>query len=541
MSKRSNKFLVPAGLAVGLAFLTACGTAVGEAGGAPAAPGNGSNNASASQGAAGNAVLGGELVWVTPSAPVSLDPTGQNDSASSDARMSIFEGLVRFNPHVTTIDLEPALATSWGNVDDYTWYFNIRQGVVFHDGAELDAHAVARSLNRSVSDVAAPGHFIVDMITEVVAVDDWTVHITTAFPFAPLPGHLTHSIGGIVSPLAIDREEAGLGYINEHPVGTGPFEFVYLQGDEMLLRAVDNHWRQAPYVDYLRFWAVPESATRFALLQTGEVHVGNIPPTDFASANAENLSVLINDTTSIDYLGFNTSPGHVLSDVRIRQGIMHAINRADFIEFLVEGFGIYSHGFLSPMVEHSPTDLTSLSYDPARAAELLSAAGIDANNRITLNYWFNEGNPLREQVGLFVQAAVAPLGIDVSVTSVPWATYLEHTGQGLHDMFMLGWVTVTGDADYGLFPIFHSQQMGDAGNRFFFSNPAVDAALEEGRMSSDPAVRAAAYRRATELINYYVPAVPLRFTQQLFAYNNITGLSINFANSPAFYQVQITE
>lgn len=534
-----HKFGVPASLALGLTFLAACGAGGTDGGAAPATQEAGSQTATGND--TPTATSGGELVWVTLSDPVSLDPTGQNDSASSDARMQIYEGLVRFNPHVTNIELQPALATSWGNVDDYTWYFNIREGVYFHDGAYLDAHAVVRSLSRAVNDTAAPGHFIIEMINDVTAVDDYTVHITTDFPFAPLPGHLTHSIGLIVSPLAIEREEAGGLTVNEHPVGTGPFSYVSFGGDQLLLRAVDNHWRHTPYIDYLRFWTVPEPATRFALLETGEAHVGNIPPSDFAPANSVGLTVLVNDTTSVDYLGFNTQPGHILSDVRIRQAIMHAFNRADIIEFLAEGFGIYSHGFLSPMVEHSPTDLISLAYDPARAVELLAEAGIDPDNRISLNYWFNEGNPLREQVGLFVQAALAPLGIDVSVSSLPWGTYLEHTGEGLHDMFMLGWVTITGDADYGLFPIFHSAQMGNAGNRFFFDNPAVDAALEEGRMSSDPVVRAVAYRRATELINYYVPAVPLRFTQQLFAYNNITGLSINFGNNPAFYQVQILD
>lgn len=549
MNKKMANLLIPASLL----FLAACGGNNEQEPNLPAVdPGETETGATVEPG--NNNVTfvdGGTLVWVTQSSPVSLDPTGQNDSASTDARSQIFESLVRFNPHVEHIELEPALATSWGNVDPYTWFFNIREGVTFHDGAELDAHAVVRSLQRAVADVASPSHFVINMITDIVAVDDMTVHITTEFPFAPLPGHLTHSIGGIISPLAIEREEeaiargegVGSGYYNfiqERPVGTGPFAFYSEEpGNSLTLSRVENHWRQTPYIEFLHFWAVPEASTRFATLETGESNAGNIPPTDFMPAASAGLGIIENATTTIDYVGFNTTPGHVLEDHRIRQAIMHATNRHEIIEFLAEGFGLWSDGFLSPMVEFSPLDVPSLGYDMARAEELLLEVGISPENPLTLQFWFNEGNTFREQVGLFMQASLAPIGINLQVQVQPWDAYLEHTGQGLHDLFMLGWVTVTGDADYGLLPIFHSDQHGDQGNRFFFSNAEVDAALEEGRMSSDPAVRAAAYRRATEIINYYVPAIPIRFQQSLFAYNGIVGLSIDFSNTPSFELARI--
>ena len=70
-----------------------------------------------------------------------------------------------------------------------------------------------------------------------------------------------------------------------------------------------------------------------------------------------------------------------------------------------------------------------------------------------------------------------------------WGAYLEQTAAGNHDMFILGWVTVTADADYGLYALFHSSQFGDPGNRTFWSTPEVDRLLEAGRSSDDPDVR----------------------------------------------------
>ena len=118
---------------------------------------------------------------------------------------------------------------------------------------------------------------------------------------------------------------------------------------------------------------------------------------------------------------------------------------------------------------------------------------------LKLSLWTND-NPLRMQIAEMFQANLAEVGIEVDVQILPWATYLEDTALGKHDMFILGWVTVTADADYGLYALFHSSMAGDPGNRSFYSNPRVDELLDAGRREIDPEKREAIYHEVQEII-----------------------------------------
>ncbi len=108
---------------------------------------------------------------------------------------------------------------------------------------------------------------------------------------------------------------------------------------------------------------------------------------------------------------------------------------------------------------------------------------------------------LPEMLGvLFCYWKLCSLRPFVEVLVVPWATYLADTAAGKHDMFILGWTTVTADADYGLYALFHSSQFGDPGNRSFYANDRVDELLDLGRTEGDPEKRAAIYAEAQEHI-----------------------------------------
>ena len=125
------------------------------------------------------------------------------------------------------------------------------------------------------------------------------------------------------------------------------------------------------------------------------------------------------------------------------------------------------------------------------------------------------------QIAEMFQANLAEVGVDVEVQIIPWATYLADTAAGKHDMFILGWVTVTADPDYGLYALFHSSQFGDAGNRSFYANERVDELLDLGRREADPDKRLAIYAEAQELI---VEEAPWAF---LIATSEVNGMQEN--------------
>lgn len=526
---------------LGLVFiLVACAPAAPE----PEVPGVGENGENGVEVEA-PAVGGGEFVWIASADPQSINPRATADAPNTHVGSQIFEGLTWFDPTVPYVSIQPLLAESFGQIDEYTWYFNLRSGIYFHDGAYFNADAVVTSLEWSLEqefsevtgqyEFIAPQAFILDMINEIVAVDEYTVHITTEFPFAPLAGHLAHRIGFIVSPDAIAEDRAGGTLIAEHPVGTGPFRFYNrVYGDYIRMVRNENYWGTPAIPDSVVFRTIPEAGVRFALIETGEAHGLIGMPADYASARALGLDVRLQNTTTLDYIGFNTQPGHVLSNRLLRQAITMAINTDDILAYLADGIGFPAEGPLAPMVAFAPQGAQSLPYDPVRAAELLAEAGFPGGGGLELNFWYNDGNSFREHVGVFVQGALAELGITVHVSGMEWSAYLDATGAGEHDMFMLGWVTTTGDADYGIHPLFHSVQMGVPGNRTFFNNPEADALIDAGR-SAPPEERYAIYEELVALLNYEAPKIFVRFQQSIVLSSGVDNLYVDFGGTPYFF------
>lgn len=99
--------------------------------------------------------------------------------------------------------------------------------------------------------------------------------------------------------------------------------------------------------------------------------------------------------------------------------------------------------------------------------------------------------------------------IDLSVERMEWGAFLDRTGQGDQEMYLLGWTTVTVDADYGLYALHNSDNFGAVGNRSFFGNDELDEALDNGRTESDEEARADAYSTAQEIITEEAPIAPI--------------------------------
>ena len=100
-----------------------------------------------------------------------------------------------------------------------------------------------------------------------------------------------------------------------------------------------------------------------------------------------------------------------------------------------------------------------------------------------------------------------------------WGAYLDAAAVGEPDMFLLGWTTVTTDADYGLYPLFHSNSFGEAGNRTFYANDRVDELLDLGRYTSDQGEREDYYKEVQEILHEELPWVFLQTRE------NVTGIS----------------
>ena len=446
---------------------------------------------------------------VSTNLAVSMDPHESNDQASAQQNVNLFSTLL-FQDYDTFEPL-PALAIAWDVPDAQTVNIELRRGVTFHNGDPLTAADVEFSLMRAAA--SAEMGIIIGMLESVTIHDDYNLTLHLEVPFGPILAHLAHPGTSIIPMnhvLAV-----GDSAFAEHPIGTGPFAFESLViGDRTEFVRFDDYWGTPPSVETITWRRVPDASTRLIEVSAGTADVAfDIAPADLATAEADpNVNLVTRQNLSLnDWISLNTSRGP-LSDVRVRQAIDYALDTAAIMRTVWGDLGSPAQAPISDITwGFVPQQLRSVNLD--RARELLEEAGYA--DGFTLEFWWNSGNNQRMQVAEMVQFALAPIGIEIEIHAMEWPTILELTGvpnpaDSQHDMFIIGWTAVTADADYGLFPVFHTENFGAAGNRGYWSNPEVDALLEAGRSSADPSERLQIYGRVQELIVEEVPVIPIR-------------------------------
>ena len=471
---------------------------------------------------------GGDLIIASLSDAVSLDPHGSNDVPSAKVCYNIYESLVYFDQDSV---LQPLLATEWYAVDDTTWEFVLREGVKFHDGSDFKAEAVKASFDRLLDpDIASPRLFLFSMLEEVIVVDEYTVQFVTQFPFAPLPAHLAHNGGAIISPAAIEADYAEMAAGNEagtflaqNPVGTGFFKLEsWDPGAQLKLVRNEDYWGDNAKLESVTFKVVPESLTRLSELETGFAHIADpVEPSDMSRVqNMANADLSVTSVTVMAYLGYNSDKAPY-DDVRVRQAISMAINKDEIIDGAYQGTAIPAEGPIAPGVFGYDPTVKGLPYDVEKAKQLLADAGYEDGFSATI--WTND-NPVRIMIAEYMQSELRELNIDVSIEVLEWGAYLEKTAAGEHEMFILGWSTPTLDADYAVYALFHSDNVGAPGNRAFFRNDKADELLDRGRQESDPVKRLAIYRELQEILVEEAPMLYLVYNE------NLAGVNKNVKN-----------
>ena len=432
-----------------------------------------------------------------------LDPHFTNDQPSSRVAVQIYSQLVEVDENMHIV---PGLATSWEHLDDLTTLFYLREGVRFHNGEELKASDVKFSLDRMINSPTVA--HIINAVDRVEVVDDYSVKIITKEPFGPLLYHLTHAAASIVNEKAV--VEAGQNY-GQHPVGTGPYQFVdWTVGDRVTMKAFDDYFGGKQAIENLVFRNIVEGTNRAIALETGEADiVYDIEPIDKQTIlDKDDLVLVEEESLQTAYFGFNMRKAP-FDRKEVRQAIAYAINAQDMIDAVEMGAGRPANSPIGPKVFGYNPEAKLYEQDYEKARELLARAGYPEGFRSTI--WTND-NPIRVQLAQVIQAQLRQIGIEIAIEVVEWGAFLDGTSRGDHEMFILGWVTVTGDADYGLYALFNSATHGSAGNRSFIENPRIDELLNNARQSTDPEERMALYGELQAIIQEEVPHVSL-YTQ----------------------------
>ena len=444
---------------------------------------------------------------IIESSPANLDPRVGTDAFSERIDELLFDSLLRKDEH---FNLHPWVAESWSIPDPLTYVFHLRSGIRFHDGTPLTAKDVKWSIDSMTNGTVVSSKTATTSyqhIASIEAADDRTVIFHMKEPDSGLPWNLSDGAMGIV-PYGSDKSFA------LHPVGSGPFKFVRnVQDTEVVILRNDNYWAEKPKVESVRFAVVPDTTTRALELRKGSADI------QINSLTADMVGSLISDPglqleqapgTPVQYLGFNLRDA-VLSDVRIRQAIAYAIDIQPIIRYLWRNTVRAASSVLPPQHWAYDSNLRPYPHDPEKAKQLLKQAGYspDPGKRLHLIMKTSTEETSR-LLAVILQQQLHEVGIDLELRTFEFATFYSDVVKGAFQIYTLRWVGGA-NQDPEIFEyIYDSKSFAPRrANRSYYSNPQIDALIEQGRSELDEHKRKQIYAKIQQQTLQDLPTLNL--------------------------------
>src|SRR5213592_4431490 len=304
------------------------------------------------------------------------------DPPNSVLRESIIMGYNVFD-HLAARDLKtgkvgPSLAVSWKNIDDSTWEVKLRSGVKFHDGTPFSARDVKATFDRVLNPenkLTARGNHA--KIKSVDVVDDLTVRFKTDGPYPLFVERLTAQV---MQSEKVIREK-GHEWMQENPVGTGPYKLVkWSKKQEHLLIRNEDYWGPKPAYKYVRLRIIPEQATQIAELISGGVDIIKAVPPDQMdvinkSGQARTTTSPILRTAMIQLDQAGRSGANPFQDRRVRLAANLAVDVDSIIKHVLNGLGDRTATTVNPMAFGFDPAVKPYTQDATTAKKLLADAG----------------------------------------------------------------------------------------------------------------------------------------------------------------------
>lgn len=460
----------------------------------------------AAQGEAADSEYKDTLVYALNTDVQSLDPQIQNDTTSEQVVKMLYNTLLKFEDDGTVVG---DLAESWSvSEDKLTWTFNLKQGVKFHNGKELTSADVKATFDRALNAEAGGLRTteIIKMFTAVEAPDPYTVTITTDGPYGPMESLMCNMSLGIMDADYIEQYGLDLGTSVEGENGTGPFKVVSWERDqEIVVERFDDYFGTPAKLKTVVYTVIPEAASRVIALETGEVDVIDKPTNEDLErleADTENFTVLRKPTISQRLFRFGCNDP-IISNTKVRQAIVYAIDRQAIIDALFTGSAYPSTAPLAP-VTFGYSDLGEIEQDLELAKSLLAEAGYPDgfDTKIVTTERYQNGIELAE----IISQQLAEIGINAEIEVWEWSA-LSASWNGItadefdQPIFIMGAGPSMRDADGGLRGLYTTSETGlNDRNYGFYSNAEVDALIEQGMQETDQQKRVEIYKEAMEIL-----------------------------------------
>ena len=498
---------------------------LGLAGCAPVAPG-----AAPTDGDAG-ATSPSKLTIAYDSDILKLDPGIQQSGVDWPPAALVFNRLVEYDN--TMMAPIPSLAESWEvSEDGLTYVFQLRQEAKFHSGREVTADDVLFTFNRG-REIGPKGRFAGYMLAadtfEASGSHEFVIRL--AQPDVTFFPNLAVMSASIVDQETIDQ-------IDTMPIGSGPYEFVeWVPGEHVLYRKFQDYWNPdqlSEWPDEIQTIPIPETQTRVANLQSGQVDIAtNIPPEFHQQIEDDPNLQLLGQELSASYLCviFSNERPPFQDNKLLRQAVARAIDKEAILNNVFFGSGELGCSLI-PSTHWAYTDIDCPARDLDEARRLLEESGFDTTTTITFRTFTDRGFGV--PVAEIIQGNLAEIGLNVEIEPLEWAFYVEDGWVGRNFEMTLAWYTREIDPD-GLFSSVLRKEQGNNPMRYF--NQEVEDLFDQGKATADVEERKKIYEEIMKIaILDDTPLVKLKTMEIKWAANkNVEGFALLPKGYPNFY------
>jgi dipeptide transport system substrate-binding protein len=516
---------------------------------------------------AAGSVQAKSLVYCAEGSPENFTPAMNTTGTSLDAARPVYNKLTQFTPGSTAV--EPGLAESYEVSDEgKTITFHLRKGIKVHSGVngftptrDLNADDVIFSFERQwkpehpyakvsggaydyFNDMGMPD--LLEAITQ--GSDDMTVVMKLSKPNAPILANLAMDFATIQSAeyAKFLMDKGTPEQFDQIPVGTGSFQFVDYQKDAVIRFKAFDGWAGKPKIDDLIYAITPDPTARYAKIKANECQVMIAPnPADLADMGKNpDIQLLEQAGLNIGYMAMNAQK-KPFDNPEVRKAIAMAIDRDAILKEVYQGAGQKAKNPIPPTMWSYDDSTVDIPYDPAKAKEMLAAAGVTT---LDSDLWWmpvqRPYNPNAKRMAEMVQADLAKVGINVTLVSDEWGEYRKRLQAGEHQMGFLGWTGDNGDPDNFLAVLLGCDKDGkpNANNIPKWCNAKFQEDIIKAAEITDQGERTALYQDAQKIVAAEVPWLNIAHSTVFEPIRKeVSGYKVSPLGAHEFQNVDIAE
>ncbi|MFO8059148.1 MAG: ABC transporter substrate-binding protein [Bacillota bacterium] len=471
-----------------------------------------------------------KTLYIGQSAPPKNLNTFLSDyTYDAEAVYHVYARLAQFRPDG---EVDPYLA-DWTISDDGLVYtFNIHPDAVWHDGEPVTARDVAYTFELAANPNSGSVWFSridkvegvqeyhegqADSISGIEIIDDKTLQVTLEEIEAAFVAQLTLFMNIVPEHIlgSVPWEDLPNHRFWQEPIGAGPYRLVQYRSDQFIhLEKFPDFFLGEPNIDeiYIRLgnWQALQAA-----FEAGDIDVVRVESSELPNFEAmDGVKLFRAESTVSNLMVNNRSP--FLGDVRVRKAIMHAMDRETMAEGAYMGMARVVHNAFDTPWTLSP-NITTYSYDPDRAMQLLEEAGWDGS--VTYKIVLATGNPERERAVLILQQNLQDVGIETEIVKMEGGTALDEIDAGNYDLAIVGFGTMSLLPDTAIIYMGADAMPPNGFNSCFYEDWELTDLLKEVAMTTDPDARTDLYHQITEIATDRLPYLPVVVQQDVVAIN----------------------